>query len=89
MEFNTRDIAAYLNGQVVGNGDVKVTSISKIEDGKPGTLTFLANPKYENYIYSTLGINCPGYRVLKPKEAVKLTLIRWMMLPAFDSLLDC
>ncbi|MDR1719891.1 MAG: UDP-3-O-(3-hydroxymyristoyl)glucosamine N-acyltransferase [Dysgonamonadaceae bacterium] len=53
MEFNAKQIAGVLNGEVDGNPDVTVNSFSKIEDGKPGTLTFLANPKYVNYIYTT------------------------------------
>lgn len=42
-----------LSGEVVGNPEVTVSSLSKIEEGKPGTLTFLSNPKYTEYIYST------------------------------------
>lgn len=54
MEFTAGDIAALLKGEVSGDKEVKVTDISKIEEGKPGTLTFLANPKYEEHIYTTL-----------------------------------
>ena len=53
MEFKATDIAAFLNGEIVGDGDVKVFNVSKIEEGKQGTLTFLANIKYENHIYET------------------------------------
>lgn len=42
-----------LSGEVVGNPEVTVSSLAKIEEGKPGTLTFLSNPKYTEYIYST------------------------------------
>ena len=53
MEFSAQQIAAFLKGTVVGDPEVKVSNFSKIEEGKPGTLTFLANPKYEHYIYGT------------------------------------
>ena len=53
MEFSAAQIAELLNGNVVGDSDVKVNGLSKIEEGKPGTLTFLANPKYAPYIYDT------------------------------------
>ena len=53
MEFTAAQIADLLNGAVEGNPDAKVSNLSKIDDGKPGTLTFLANPKYTPYIYTT------------------------------------
>jgi UDP-3-O-[3-hydroxymyristoyl] glucosamine N-acyltransferase len=53
MEFTAQQIAGILNGEIEGNEDTKVTNISPIEDGQPGTLTFLANPKYTKYIYTT------------------------------------
>lgn len=51
MEFSAQQIAAFLQGTVEGNASVKVSDFSKIEDGKPGTLSFLSNPKYNAYIY--------------------------------------
>jgi UDP-3-O-[3-hydroxymyristoyl] glucosamine N-acyltransferase len=53
MKFTARTIANFLKGEVIGNPDVEVSDMSKIEEGRPGTLTFLANPKYEKYIYTT------------------------------------
>ena len=53
MELSAKQIAGILNGKVEGNEQITVDNFSKIEDGKPGTLTFLANPKYINYIYDT------------------------------------
>ena len=53
MEFSAGDIASLLGGAVEGDASVKVNNISKIEEGQPGTLTFLANPKYEEHIYGT------------------------------------
>ncbi|MGB0423154.1 MAG: UDP-3-O-(3-hydroxymyristoyl)glucosamine N-acyltransferase, partial [Flavobacteriales bacterium] len=45
MEFSAHQIAGILDGDVDGNADVKVSKLSKIEEGTPGSLTFLANPK--------------------------------------------
>jgi UDP-3-O-[3-hydroxymyristoyl] glucosamine N-acyltransferase len=53
MEFSAGQIAGILNGEVQGNSDIKVSGLSKIEEGQEGTLSFLANMKYEEYIYST------------------------------------
>ena len=53
MEFTAQTIAQFLNGRVEGNPEVKVNTVAKIEDGKPGALSFLANPKYIQYIYTT------------------------------------
>ncbi|GBU07358.1 UDP-3-O-(3-hydroxymyristoyl)-glucosamine N-acyltransferase [Bacteroidales bacterium] len=53
MELNAKQIADILEGTIEGDADVKVNNFSKIEEGKPGTLTFLANLKYINYIYDT------------------------------------
>lgn len=53
MEFSARQIADLLGGTIEGNHDVKVSSLSKIEEGTPGSLTFLANPAYTTYIYKT------------------------------------
>ncbi|MDR3220279.1 MAG: UDP-3-O-(3-hydroxymyristoyl)glucosamine N-acyltransferase [Dysgonamonadaceae bacterium] len=53
MEFSAQQIAGILQGKVEGNAQVLVSNFSKIEEGKPGTLTFLANPKYSQYLYAT------------------------------------
>lgn len=53
MKFTAKDIAQLVGGTVEGDSKVVVNNISKIEDGKPGTLSFLANPKYTPYIYTT------------------------------------
>jgi UDP-3-O-[3-hydroxymyristoyl] glucosamine N-acyltransferase len=53
MEFSAEQIAQLLNGLVEGNKEIKVNSVSKIEEGKPGSLAFLSNPIYTNYIYQT------------------------------------
>jgi len=53
MQFTAKQIAGFLQGKVEGNEDVAVNDFSKIEEGRPETLTFLANPKYTSYIYET------------------------------------
>lgn len=53
MEFTAAQIAGLLKGKIEGDGNVTVNNFSKIEEGKPGTLTFLSNLKYSPYIYET------------------------------------
>ena len=53
MEFTAKQIAELLQGTVDGNAEAKVCRLSKIEEGIEGSLTFLANPAYTPYIYST------------------------------------
>ncbi|MEL4308418.1 UDP-3-O-(3-hydroxymyristoyl)glucosamine N-acyltransferase [Joostella sp. CR20] len=53
MKFTATQIAGILEGEIVGNPEVEVSKLSKIEEGIEGSLTFLANPKYTHYIYTT------------------------------------
>jgi len=53
MEFTAKQIASFLSGEIEGNPDVSVNTLSKIEEGVTGSLTFLSNPKYTPFIYST------------------------------------
>lgn len=76
MEFTARQIAAYVNGDVVGNDNAAVSTFSKIEEGKPGSLTFLSNPKYTNYIYDTDASIVLVSRQFVPERPVKATLIK-------------
>ena len=76
MEFSAQQIADILKGTVDGNPEVKVSNFSKIEEGKPGTLTFLANPKYEHYIYGTKASLVLVNNEFKPTEPVTATLVR-------------
>ncbi len=76
MEFKATDVAAYLQGDVVGNGEVKIYNVSKIEEGKPGTLAFLANPKYENYIYETQASVVLVNKSFVPQKDISATLIK-------------
>ncbi len=52
MEVTAERIAAHFNGEVIGDPMVKVSSVAKIESGKPGNICFLANPKYEQFLYT-------------------------------------
>lgn len=89
MDFKATDIAAFLNGEIVGDGDVQVSAISKIEEGKPGTLAFLANQKYENFIYETSASIVLVNKDFAPKREIKATLIKVEdAYQAFASLLD-
>jgi len=53
MKFTAQQIAEILNGEIVGNAEVEVNSLAKIEDGKKGDLCFLANEKYTSHIFTT------------------------------------
>lgn len=76
MEFSAQEIASVLNGVVEGNPDVRVNNFSKIEEGKPGTLSFLANPKYEHYIYATEASIVLVNKDFVPSKELKTTLIK-------------
>ncbi len=89
MNFNAKEIAEFLKGEVIGDGEVKVSNVSKIEEGKPGTLAFLATLKYENYIYNTKASIVLVNRDFVPKEKINSTLIKVDdAYQAFASLLD-
>jgi UDP-3-O-[3-hydroxymyristoyl] glucosamine N-acyltransferase len=75
MEFTAKQIANFLNGKIDGNGDAKVTNVSKIEDGKAGTLAFLANPKYCHYLYDTKASIVLVNSDFKTDKTFKCTLI--------------
>ncbi|NQU85840.1 MAG: UDP-3-O-(3-hydroxymyristoyl)glucosamine N-acyltransferase [Mariniphaga sp.] len=76
MEFSVTDIAALLNGEIEGDKEVKVNNVSKIEEGKKGTLAFLANPKYENFIYETRASVILVNKSFIPQKKINATLIK-------------
>lgn len=76
MEFSATQIASFVGGSVEGNPDVKISTFAKIEEAGEGAITFLANPKYTHYIYSTGASAVLVKRDFEPQEAVKTTLIR-------------
>ena len=76
MEFSADQIAQLINGTIEGNPDTTVNNVSKIEEGSPGTLSFLANPKYTPYIYSTSASIVIVSNDFKPEKEISATLIR-------------
>lgn len=76
MEFTAKQLADLLNGKVEGDPNVKVNKLSKIEEGVPGSLTFLANPKYEEFIYSTKASIVIVNEGFTPEQPVHTNLIR-------------
>ncbi|MGC6430732.1 MAG: UDP-3-O-(3-hydroxymyristoyl)glucosamine N-acyltransferase [Jejuia sp.] len=76
MEFTAQQIADILEGDVVGDADIKVSKLAKIEEGVKGALTFLANPKYTSFIYSTKASITIVNRSFQPEETVSTTLIK-------------
>jgi UDP-3-O-[3-hydroxymyristoyl] glucosamine N-acyltransferase len=78
MEFSASQIAGLLNGQVVGNPDVTVSGLAKIEEGVSGSLSFLSNPKYEEYIYTTGSSICIVNDSFEPSKPLpnSLTLVK-------------
>lgn len=76
MEFTAKQIADFVQGRIEGDENAKVNSFSKIEEGKPGAISFLSNEKYINYIYSTeSSVVLVNESCVLDKE-VKCTLIR-------------
>ena len=76
MNFTAAMIAEFLKGTVEGNPEVSISDVSKIEEGSPGTLSFLANPKYEKYIYETQSDIVIVNEDFKPQQPIGATLIR-------------
>ena len=76
MEFTATTIAGFLKGEIEGNPDVKVNTVAKIEEGHEGALSFLANPRYENYIYTTESSVVLVNKDFVPTGKIKATLIR-------------
>lgn len=76
MEFSANQIAALANGVVEGDGEVKINTIAKIEEGHPGAISFLANPKYHQYIYTTKSSAVLVSKTFVPEHPVEATLIR-------------
>jgi UDP-3-O-[3-hydroxymyristoyl] glucosamine N-acyltransferase len=70
------EIASFVNGIVEGNPDVEVFKPSKIEEGEPGTISFLANSKYEDYIYECNSSVILVSKDFNPKQVISATLIR-------------
>lgn len=76
MKFTAEQIAEILEGEVVGNPNAEVSTLSKIEEGQEGSLTFLSNPKYQNFIYTTKASVTIVNNTFVPESAVTTTLIK-------------
>lgn len=76
MKFKAKEIAEILGGTVEGNQEAEVTTFARIESGKPGSICFFANPKYEQYVYTCKSDIIIVNRTFEPKEPVHPTMIR-------------
>ena len=76
MEFSAIQIATFLSGTVEGDPEVKVYNVAKIEEGAPGMLSFLANPKYSQYLYTTKSSIVLINNDFELQDKVSATLIR-------------
>jgi UDP-3-O-[3-hydroxymyristoyl] glucosamine N-acyltransferase len=76
MEFTATTIAEFLKGEIEGNPNAKVNTVAKIEEGHEGALSFLSNPKYEHYIYTTQSTIVLVNKDFIPSKKINTTLIR-------------
>ena len=76
MEFTAKELAKILNGTVDGDAEAKIDSFAKIENGKPGKLSFFANPKYEQFVYTSEASILLVNKDFVPRGTVKPTMIR-------------
>jgi len=76
MEFTAKQIADHLGGEVVGNPDVRVHTVCRIEEGHTGALSFLSNPKYQHYLYETSASVVLVSQTFKPLSPVQCTLVK-------------
>ena len=76
MKFTAQQIADILEGDVVGNPEEEVSKLSKIEEGEKGSLTFLSNPKYNPYLYTTNASIAIVNKSFVPEKDVTTTLIK-------------
>ncbi len=75
MEFTTLQLATLLGGEVKGDTTIKINKLAKIQDGEFGAISFLSNPKYENFIYTTNASAVIVNRDFIPKQDINTTLI--------------
>lgn len=76
MKFTAAQIAVILEGEVEGNSEIEVSKLSKIEEGGPESLSFLANPKYTQFIYTTRASIVIVNKIFKAEKKIHSTLIR-------------
>lgn len=75
MEFSAEMIASFIGGEIIGDKDITVNNLAKIEEGKKGDLSFLSNPKYEHYIYTTSSSIVIVAKTFVPQKEVSATMI--------------
>ena len=75
MEFTLNQIAHILHGEVRGDGNQKINMLAKIQDAKKGQIAFLANPKYEQYVYTTQASAIIVQKDFQPKKEIQSSLI--------------
>ena len=75
-EYTAGFLAQLLKGTVEGDENAKATKFAKIEHGKPGTLSFFANPKYEEFVYTSQASILIVSQDFQPKQPVKATMVR-------------
>ncbi|MDR0744879.1 MAG: UDP-3-O-(3-hydroxymyristoyl)glucosamine N-acyltransferase [Mediterranea sp.] len=76
MEFSAKQIASFIQGEIIGNENVTVNTFAKIEEGIPGALSFLSNPKYTPYIYTTQSSIVLVNKDFVPEKPIDATLIK-------------
>jgi UDP-3-O-[3-hydroxymyristoyl] glucosamine N-acyltransferase len=76
MEFSITQIAAMLGGEVTGDGSEKISMLAKIQDAKKGQISFLSNPKYEHFIYTTNASAVIVKKDFQAKKTISCALIR-------------
>lgn len=76
MEFTAKQIAAFVEGRIEGDENATVSTFTKIEEGAPGAISFLANPKYTHFIYETAASIVLVSEDVEIDKPVKATLIR-------------
>ena len=76
MEFSAKQIAEFIQGTIVGDENATVQTFAKIEEGIPGAISFLSNPKYTHYIYDTQSSIVLVNKDFEPEKEIKATLIK-------------
>ncbi|MDR0186898.1 UDP-3-O-(3-hydroxymyristoyl)glucosamine N-acyltransferase [Prevotella brunnea] len=76
MEFTAKQIAQFIQGRIEGDENARINSFAKIEDGKKGDISFLANPKYTHYLYETDSTIVLVDEDIKTEKPTTTTLIR-------------
>jgi len=76
MKFTANQISEILDGEIVGDSTIEVSKLSKIEEGEKGSLTFLSNPKYTSFLYTTNASIAIVNKDFVPEKPIKSTLIK-------------